>query len=231
MPERKPDLSALSDDELTQRILDLNFEFNMRASAGWPKGRVPAKGISGLSNGELRGLRKAAKAEADRRGIIIGSVLPSIRQSANQSANQSFERMRAFADQQVTAKRELAIQIPNPKAEAEESKVQPGPHQQATPSKTGNHRAANVPEATARSADGRELKIWEVIQRGTKGRQYCRELDNANIAPLRKGVWEDGPRKYLAAYNLGKPWRHRIEDEKDKIRRKALKLASERASE
>jgi hypothetical protein len=67
----------------------------------------------------------------------------------------------------------------------------------------------------------RERNLWKVIQRGTAGRRYCRELDNAQIAPPRKGVWRDGPRKYLAAYGMGKPWRHRIEDEKSKVRRKA----------
>ena len=79
----------------------------------------------------------------------------------------------------------------------------------------------------------REGKIWEVIQRVAGGRQYCRELDNAKIAPPRKGVWNDGPRKYLAAYDMGKPWRHRIEDEKSKIRRKAkaAKLIATLASE
>jgi hypothetical protein len=101
------------------------------------------------------------------------------------------------------------------------------------------------PEAAAQSSESRpanknqkalterEEKIWEVIRRGSKGRQYCRELDSANIAPRRDGVWKEGPRKYEAAYHLGSPWRHRIEDEKAKIRSKtqALKLAGALASE
>jgi hypothetical protein len=82
-----------------------------------------------------------------------------------------------------------------------------------------------------KSLDDRDEKIWKIIQRGSRGLQYCRELDNANILPLRSGVWRDGPRKYAAAYGQGSPWRHRIEDEKSKIRRKATKLAGERASE
>lgn len=77
----------------------------------------------------------------------------------------------------------------------------------------------------------RKKKIWEVIQCGSKGRQYCRELDNAGIVPPRNGVWRDGPRKYVAAYELGVPWRHRIEDEKAKIRRKGKKLAGALAGE
>jgi len=70
----------------------------------------------------------------------------------------------------------------------------------------------------------RENRILEVIRRELKGRIYCRELDNAVIAPPRNGVWKEGPRKYMAAYDQGSPWRHRIEDEKSKIKRKA-KLA------
>jgi hypothetical protein len=78
----------------------------------------------------------------------------------------------------------------------------------------------------------RELKIWSVIQRGVRGPQYCRELDSARIAPLRSGIWKDCPRKYASAYREGNPWRHRIQDEKSKVRRKAelagvAKLASE----
>jgi len=77
--------------------------------------------------------------------------------------------------------------------------------------------------------DSREMKIWKVIQRGVKGPQYCRELDYARVAPQRRGVWKDCPRNYLSAYREGKPWRHRIQDEKAKIRRKAelAGLASE----
>jgi hypothetical protein len=80
--------------------------------------------------------------------------------------------------------------------------------------------------ATTVKLTDREKKIWEVIQRGAKGLLYCRELDNANITPPRVGVWKDGPRKYAAAYGLKGHWRHRIEDEKSKIRRKAQKAAN-----
>jgi hypothetical protein len=78
----------------------------------------------------------------------------------------------------------------------------------------------------------RELKIWKVIQRGAKSREYCRELDSAGIAPQRSGIWKDCPRKYESAYLQGEPWRHRIQDEKSKVRHKAelaglAKLASE----
>lgn len=76
----------------------------------------------------------------------------------------------------------------------------------------------------------RERKIWDVIQQGATSLQYCRELDNAGIAPLRGGVWKDCPsRKYESAYMEGPPWPHRIQDEKSKIRRKAqlAGLASE----
>jgi hypothetical protein len=68
---------------------------------------------------------------------------------------------------------------------------------------------------------GRERAIWEVIRRGSRGRLYCRELDEAKISPPRKGLWSEAPRKYVAAYDQGHPWSHRIQDEKCKIRRKA----------
>ena len=82
-------------------------------------------------------------------------------------------------------------------------------------------RNAPKPAVELTERENREKKISEVIQRGSKGRTYCRELDNANIQPRRDGVWRDAPRTYMAAYNQGRPWRHRIEDEKSKIRRKA----------
>ena len=76
----------------------------------------------------------------------------------------------------------------------------------------------------------REKKIWVVIQRGSEGPEYCRELDNAGIEPLRSGVWKDCPsRKYASVYREGELWTHRIQDEKSKVRRKAelAGLASE----
>lgn len=83
-------------------------------------------------------------------------------------------------------------------------------------------RTAQGPEAKTQPLTEREGRISEVIQRGSEGLQYCRELDAARIAPPRTGVWkEEGPRTYVAAYQSGEPWRHRIQDEKAKIRRKA----------
>jgi len=68
----------------------------------------------------------------------------------------------------------------------------------------------------------REEKIWEVIQRGSRGLQYCRDLEAAHINPRRKGVWKDCPRAYPAAYKESQLWRHRIQDEKSRIQRKGL---------
>jgi hypothetical protein len=85
---------------------------------------------------------------------------------------------------------------------------------------------------TAVGLTDRERKILGVIQRGSKGMAYCREVDNAGVRPPRKGVWENGPATYRGAYKEGRSWRHRIQDEKFKIHRKAqltgvAKLASE----
>jgi hypothetical protein len=63
----------------------------------------------------------------------------------------------------------------------------------------------------------REQKIWDVVKRGVKGAQYCREIHAVGVRP----VWKNGPPTYPGAYQLGKPWCHRIQDEKYKIRRKA----------
>jgi hypothetical protein len=73
----------------------------------------------------------------------------------------------------------------------------------------------------------RERKILDVIQRGSRGLAYCRELDNANIGTRRHGAWRGAPSTYTAAYQAGKPWPHRIQDEKSKINKKA-KLAKTR---
>jgi len=86
------------------------------------------------------------------------------------------------------------------------------------------------PQKSETQLTDRERKIWEVAQRGSHGLIYCRELDNAGIAPLRSGVWKACPsRKYASAYKEGQPWPHRIQDEKSKVRRKAqlAGLASE----
>ena len=77
---------------------------------------------------------------------------------------------------------------------------------------------------------GSREKILDVIQRGSRGLAYCRELDNANIGPRRLGAWKGAPSTYTAAYQAGKPWPHRIQDEKSKINKKAklAKLAKTR---
>jgi hypothetical protein len=94
------------------------------------------------------------------------------------------------------------------------------------------HARAASPPVTIRLTE-REKNIWNVIQRMSKGRQYCREVDGANIRIQRTGVWKGAPPTYIAAYDAGKPWRHRIEDEKSKIKRKAelAQLATKLAGE
>lgn len=75
----------------------------------------------------------------------------------------------------------------------------------------------------AKEPTEREQRIWAVIQRGSTGCQYCRELGNAGIAPRKSGAWKGCPRTYISAYQQGEPWCHRIQDEKFKIRRKVEK--------
>jgi len=79
-----------------------------------------------------------------------------------------------------------------------------------------------APGRTARNSSltEREKKIWTVIARGVKGLQYCRELDSEGVRPPRTGVWRGAAGKYSAAFKMGAPWPHRIQDEKSKIRKK-----------
>jgi len=76
-------------------------------------------------------------------------------------------------------------------------------------------------QPTPQPLTNREQKLWEVIQGGTTGLQYCREVDHAGIAPPRKGIWKEGPRNYEGAYKSSDQLRHWIQNEKSKIRRKA----------
>jgi hypothetical protein len=80
--------------------------------------------------------------------------------------------------------------------------------------------ARNAPSPTVELTE-RENKIYKVICRNSKGMQYCRELDAAAIKPRRGKSWQGCPGTYAGAYLVGDPWRHRIQDEKTKIRRKA----------
>jgi hypothetical protein len=83
----------------------------------------------------------------------------------------------------------------------------------------------NKPSKAARVAQlrPRENRIWEVIQGGAKGLHYCRELKNLHLRPPTSWVKDGCPSDYPAAYVQGEPWRHRIQDEKTKVRRKATR--------
>lgn len=72
----------------------------------------------------------------------------------------------------------------------------------------------------------RESKMWEVIQRGANGLQYCRELHAAHLKPRRSWVKRGCPGTYPGAYPETR-WRQTIQDEKSKVRRKALLLSRE----
>lgn len=67
----------------------------------------------------------------------------------------------------------------------------------------------------------RERKVWNVIQQGSRGKQYCRELHNARLKPCKSWVDDDCPSNYIEAYREGQPWRKRIQDEKHRIKNKA----------
>jgi len=104
---------------------------------------------------------------------------------------------------------------------------------QATPAQDKAADAAkNEPDRGAQkpitALTQRERGIHEVIRRGSKGLTYCRELDAAGISPRREGSWKGSAATYRAAFLDGGRWPHRIEDEKSRIKRKAIKLAKTR---
>jgi hypothetical protein len=71
---------------------------------------------------------------------------------------------------------------------------------------------------------GREKKIWEVVQRGSRGMQYCRELHAAGLRPRRRWITRNCPGTYIAA-GRDKYWLGMIQDEKSKVRHKAELLS------
>lgn len=90
---------------------------------------------------------------------------------------------------------------------------------------TGSEKNEGTPKKAELTK--REKKLWDVIRRGARGLRYCGEVDNEGIRIRTTGSWKGAPSTYAAAYRVGEPWRHRIQDEKSKITRKA-KLAKTR---
>jgi len=153
-----------------------------------------------LSPKALLSAARGGRLNADRTAVVFKVVRNSIR--------------KRLVPEQESALAELRIRFAQVKeARLQASTAEPlvEPHREP--------RAAKEVELTEH-----EENIWTVIQRGSKGRQYCRELDGAGIKIRRAGIWKGAPLGYVASYDAGKSWRHRIEDEKYKIKRKA-KLA------
>ncbi len=73
--------------------------------------------------------------------------------------------------------------------------------------------------------NARENRLWSVIQRGSEGPTYCRELHEAHLSPSKKWIAKGCPGTYPQAY-LDPYWRQRIQDEKSKVSRRA-KLISQ----
>lgn len=71
---------------------------------------------------------------------------------------------------------------------------------------------------TARELD-RLKRIRVVVDRGAKGKMYCRELENEGIRPRQRWIDEGCPATYPAAYKDEK-WRARLQDEKYKVSRR-----------
>ncbi len=82
-----------------------------------------------------------------------------------------------------------------------------------------------VPTEAEKPLSERQLRLLEVIRRGSKGLAYCREVDRAGVRI--RPSWQDKgcSATYSAAYRE-KKWRHLISDEKTKINKKAAETSS-----
>ena len=67
----------------------------------------------------------------------------------------------------------------------------------------------------------REQKIWGVIQHGSVGAQYLRELHDAGLRPPKRWVERGCPGTYRGIAAEKSNWRQSAYDEKCKVRRKA----------
>jgi hypothetical protein len=93
---------------------------------------------------------------------------------------------------------------------------------QVTP--TAHASGPKIANKAKSSLTEREEKIWQVIQRGSKGAQYCRELHNADLRPRKSWVNRGCPGTYPAAFSDPK-WRQAVYGEKSKVAGKG-KLAN-----
>ena len=226
------ELKQLTEEQLIELVLDIDLEYSTRISetqrARNRRGRTASeRSLVRLSHRELRELGTAANAEATRRGISILLSGPG----SEQIRQMTFDGMITDAHRgvaQVSSTTRLAEGFDhNLQSRLIEPEVAP-PAEVLVSFGGNSDKPAQAESKSSRSSNKqekplteRERRILEVILGGTKGRAYGRELDNAKIAPPRKGIWKEGPRKYEVAYVSGQPWRHWIQDEKSKIRRRA----------
>jgi hypothetical protein len=93
---------------------------------------------------------------------------------------------------------------------------QAGPEAQVRKPRRKKHKATKKkPQLTEH-----EKPLWELIRRRLQGPQYCRGADELRISP----PWKDCPPTYVAVYKLEGKWRHRIEAERSRIKRKMENL-------
>jgi hypothetical protein len=74
----------------------------------------------------------------------------------------------------------------------------------------------SIQKAKTRGKPGkRDTVLFAAILRGFKGVRYCSFLEKHGIKPK----WSDsGPPNYTKSYQIGDPWRKRVQDEKTRAK-------------
>ena len=184
--------------QLTARRIQLPESLRKRAKKALPD--VPP--VLGVEKEELSPEAMTKEEIAREVSAPRRSFLEAVAAECATQGNPSQPKLTAGEDERMWDKAFERVLLP-PKVKRLEEQI-----------KTMNLK--RTPTLTAR-----EEKIYRVIQAGSKGAQYCREVHNAGVKPHRAWLEDDCPGTYPAAYLDSNKWRQRINDEKSKIRRKA----------
>lgn len=184
-------------------------------------------------------LAVAAQNFSDTYGPLLQASLPEVPENLQSLPNKELDLLTADVEQRITRFTEFYPNLDGAQSTWVREVLDAHRHQlqeerasrglpplariEASPPVTGADAAKkepvrNTPRPTIQ-LDDHEKKIWPVIQRGSKGPTYCRELENAGVRPRRTKFWKDCPGNYPAAYR-DPYWRKRVQDEKSRIARK-----------
>jgi hypothetical protein len=172
---------------------------------------LAAKLLLGIAEGAME-YRKLSEDQKGQKVDFYGPTPENKRlgQSTERPRSGTVERLPTSTQSPPLSRTEIAILSELGKIQAKQDEIR------TTISGLQGRRNGKQSRLTAR-----EKKIWEVIQRRSRGMQYCRELASAGVKPRRKWIEQEMcPSTYTGAYQ-NPLWRQRINDEKTKIRRKA----------